>query len=313
MVTIGDVRPVNPVNKELSIGFKNPAYFWDVLAPPVEVPERSGTYFTWTKDFWFRRALSMDRAPTGPYSRTTMGLSSSTYETNEKGLEELVSEVIESASQTAEDLDTQAIAHLTEMMQIELEKMVAAATFVTGKWGTSNTLTGGNQWSDLAASNPLTDAETAKRTIRRATGRNPNSLAIGALTWEVLKEHPLVLDKYKHTQVGIMTPDLVASAMGIEKLYVMSSVENTAAEGQTFSGSDIWTDNALFFNRVPNPGLSVPNGAYTFIWNEKENFPWAMDQYESKETRGLVHRIFTHPDVVVTASDLGYMFLDTNA
>ena len=39
--TITDVRPVDPVMTQLSIGFKNPRYFWDQIAPPVEVAEKS--------------------------------------------------------------------------------------------------------------------------------------------------------------------------------------------------------------------------------------------------------------------------------
>ena len=66
---------------------------------------------------------------------------------------------------------------------------------------------------------------------------------VGALVWERLKEHPDILDKYKHTQSGIMTTSLVAAALEIDNLYVGKSIENTAKDGQTFSGADIWTDN----------------------------------------------------------------------
>jgi len=312
--TIRDVRPVDPVMSQLSIGFKNPRYYWDQIAPPVEVAEKSATYFVWTRDFWFRREAGALRSPSGQYTRLGLGVTSATYNALERGYEEVVHDPIAAASQTPEDLDTQAIAHLTEMIQIEMEKLVAAATFVTGVWGTTSTLSGGNQWSDYGNSDPIADADTAKRTIRRATGTEPGSLAIGALTWEVLKEHPLVLDKYKHTQTGIMTEDLVAACLGVGELFSMSSVENTAAEGATYSGSDIWGDNALFFNKTPTPGLMVPNGAYNFIWNETgDNFPWAAGNYRDEPVRADVHRVFTHSDVQIVASQLGYIYLDTNA
>ncbi len=311
--TMNDVRPVNPVMTQLSLGFKNPAYFWDFLAPPVKVDEQSGTYFTWTRDYWFRREAGAIRAPSGQYTRLGVGVSTATYSAFERGFEEVVHDPVREASQTPEALDAVAVQHLTEMIQIELEKQVAAATFVTGVWGTSTTLAGGDQWSDFANSDPIADADLAKRTIRRNTGAEPDSLAIGALPWEVLKEHPLILDKYKHTQTGIMTESLVAAALGIADLRVMKSVENTAAEGATFVGADIWTDSAVFFKRTPTPGLMVPNGAYTFIWDEKGNFPWAVDGYREEAIRADVHRVFTHPVVAITAAQYGYMLLDTNA
>jgi len=311
--TANDVRPVNPVMTNLSLGFKNPTYYWDKVAPPVEVTEQSGTYFTYTRDFWFRRQLGGKRAPTGAYQRTDFGVTSSTYAAIERGFEEPVSDVIKGASQTPESLDVLAVQHLTELMQLELELDSAADFFVTGQWGTSTTLAGGDQWSDLANSDPIANFDTAIRTIRRNTGAEPNFSALGALPWEVLKEHPLLLDKYKHTQTGILTEDLVAAALGINEIAVCKSIKNTAAEGATFVGADIWTDNALILMKTPTPGLMVPNGAYTFIWNEKGNFPWAMQNYFEDNTRSMIHRVFTHYDEQIVAAQYGFLFIDTNA
>lgn len=308
--TINDVRPVNPVMTNLSIGFKNEAFYADELFPPVEVSEKSGTYFIWTRDYWFRREAGSQRAATGPYTRLGVGVSTDTYRAEEYGYEELVADSVRKASQTPEALDTVAVQHLTEMLQIEIEKQAAADGFVTGIWGTSTTLTAGDQWSDLANSDPIANADTAERTIRRNTGQEPNVMLIGALVWESLKEHPLILDKYKHTQTGIMTEALVAAALGVETLRVMKSVENTAAEGATYVGADIWTDNVLFLRRTPSPGLMVPNGGYRFVWNEKDNFPWAIESYRDEPIRSDVHRIFSHWDNEITASQLGYMYLD---
>lgn len=311
--TSRDVRPVDPVMTNLSFGFRNPAYYWDQIAPPVEVSEQTGTYFTWTRDFWFRREAGAVRGPSAQYTRLGVGVSTSTYRAFERGFEEPVFDPIREASQTPENLDTVAVQHLTEMIQLEYEKDVSAAAFVTGVWGTSSTLAGANQWTDLANSDPIADADTAKRTIRRNTGAEPNFLAIGALPWEPLKEHPLLLDKYKHTQSGILTEDLVAAALDIGSMVVMKSVENTADEGITYTGADIWTDSALFLVKTPTPGLMVPNGAYTFVWNEKGNFPWAMQNYREEQVRADIHRVFTHYDSQITASQYGYLYLDTNA
>lgn len=311
--TANDVRPVNPVMTNLSIGFKNERYYWDQIAPPVEVSEQTGTYFTWTRDFWFRREDGAERPASGGYTRLGVGVSTSTYEAREYGYEELVFDVIRAASQTPESLDNIAVQHLSETIQIELEKQVQAAGFVTGVWGTTSTLSGTNQWSDYGNSDPIADIDTAKRTVRRNTGKNPTDMHIGALTWEVLKEHPLILDKYKHTQTGIMSEELVAAALGMSTLTVGTSVENTAAEGATFVGADIWPDSALLFVKTPTPGLMQPNGMYTFIWNEKGNFPWASEQYREEQTRADVHRTFSHWDTQITASQYGYIYLDTNA
>lgn len=307
--TLNDVRPVNPVLTDLSIGFKNERFLWDKIAPPAEKPEKSATYFTYTRDYWFRRLSGALRASSGPYTRADYGLSTATYNALERGFEKVIPDPDRAASQTPESLDAMATRFLTNLIQLELEKDVAAAAFITGVWGTSTTLAGTDQWSDFDASDPIDKIEVAKRTIRRNTGAKPNTLFLGALAWEKLKEHPLILDKYKHTMKGIMTPELVAAALELAEVVVGDSVENTAAEGAAFAGADIWTDNALLVVRN-DPAIDVAAGAFTFVWNEKNNVPWAVEDYRDENLRADVIRVFTHYDIKIVSAQHGYMFLD---
>jgi len=306
---VSDVRPINPVSSALSIGFKNDRFLWDMIAPVAEVAEKSATYFSYDRDFWMRQLEGAERAATGPYTRVGYGVSTATYNCLERGFEKALGDVVEAASQTPESLEVLDLAFLTNLIQLELDIEAAAAFFVTGKWGTSTTLSGGNQWSDFANSDPIADADTARRTVKRNTGSWPNSAFIGLLGWEKLKEHPLILDKYKHTQIGVMTPELVAAVLEIPELIVGDSIKNTANEGATYVGADIWTDNIIWVVRN-DPGLSVPNGAYTFMWNERGNIPWAVDSYREEGIRSTINRVFTHWDMKVVSAQHGYMHLD---
>jgi hypothetical protein len=119
----------------------------------------------------------------------------------------------------------------------------------------------------------------------------------------------MVIDKYKYTQTGVMTPALVAAALGIEEVIIGDSVENTANEGAAYTGADIWTDNALLLCRN-NPSLGVANGAYTFMWDERNNIPWAIDDYRDETKRSDITRGFTHLDPRITSSYHGYLYLD---
>ena len=204
---MGDVRPVDPVMTNLSIGFKNEAYYWDKLAPVVPVSEKSGTYFIWDKDYWLRKVAGSERAPSVPYTRVDKGVSTGTYECFERGYEELVYDPIRKASQTPEALDVQATAHLTEIMQLELEKLVAGTIWKTGVWGTDVTLSGTSQWSD-ATSNPITALDTAMRVVKRNTGSKPDVMFISGTVWDTLKEHPILIEKYKYSQKAILTEEL---------------------------------------------------------------------------------------------------------
>ena len=317
--TAKDLRPVDPILTNLSLGYKNLEFFWDKIAPYVEVPEATGTYFEYLRDYWFRRPEHGVRAPGGTYNRLGFGVTTGTYSVLEYGWEEAVDDVTKGRSQTPEDLEDLATQHLTNSMQLELETQAAAAYFITGVWGTSTTLSTSTpfQWSDYDQSDPMADAWTARRTIRRNTGSEPNRLFIGALAWEKLAEHPLILDKYKYTQTGILTEALVAAALGIEQLVVGKSVSNSAVEKApgtaSFTGADMWTDNALFLKVTDAPALMVPSGAYTIIWNEKGNVPWATERYREEQTRSDIVRIFSHWQMKIIAAQYGYIFLDAVA
>lgn len=310
--TLNDVRAVDPVLTDMSIGLKNNAFWWDQIAPVKEVSEQSGTFYIYTRDYWMRRWEGALRAPEGESTRIRYGVSTDTYTALERSLEKVLGRVTRAASQTPEDLQNQDTAFLTNAIQLELEKLAAAAFFVTGVWGTSTTLSGGNQWSDYANSDPIANADTAMNTVRRATGGKPNSMFVGVTAWQKLREHPLILDKYKHSQVGIMTPQLVAAVLEVDELLVGESAENTALPGGTYTGADIWTDNALFL-RKGQPTTGTPNGATTFVWNEAGNVPWAVESYDERKIVSTVTRVFTHVVPKVTSAQSGYMYLDAVA
>ena len=308
--TIKDVRPVDPVLTDLSIGFKNEAFMWDQIAPVKQVTQRSATYFTYDREYWLRRQDGAERAEGGSFQRVGFGVSSATYKALQYGFEQAVDDVTRDGSQTPETLDTLAVAFVTNLIQIELEKLVAAAFFATSKWGTDNTLSGNNQWSDFANSDPIGNIDTAIRTILRNTGARNNIRGfIGLTGWEKIKEHPLIIEKYKHTQTGIMTEELVAKALGLSSLTVGSAVENTAAEEATFVGADIWTDSLLVAAMNP-PGLQSATAGATIMWNQAGNIPWAIQRYREEAITSDIVRAFTHAVPKVVSAQHAYYFAD---
>ncbi|MDD4984181.1 MAG: major capsid protein [Dehalococcoidales bacterium] len=308
-----DVRLVNPVLTNLSLGYRNERFLWSKLAPELKVDQQTGTIPILTKDYWFRRAATAARAQDGGYVRVGYGIESDTYGCKEIGFEKLIDDPTRKASQFPESLDIVDTRFLTNLMELELEKLVAAACFVTSVWGTSTTLTSTDQWSDFDGSDPITKIDTATLTIKRNTGRKANTIFIGNSAWLKLKEHPLIIDKYKYTQRGIMTPELVAAVLDVQEIVVGDSVENTAAEKvpgtASFTGSDIWTDNCLIFLKEP-AGQGVANGAATIMWDEAGNVPWAVQSYRDEKVRGDVNRIFTHQSVKILSTQSGYIYLD---
>ena len=311
--TLKDVTLVNPVLTDLSIGYQNEALLWDKICPQKGVSYKTGTYPIYTRDYWFRRAQAAVRAEDGGYNRYGYGIGSGTYATVEIGFEKLLGDPTKAANQTGDDLADIDTRFLTTLMELELEKLVANDAFTASKWGTDSTLAGTNQWSDFDGSDPIANIDIALRTIRRNVGTVAKKIGCcGALAWEKLKEHPLVIDKYKHTQKGVMTPELVAAVLGLDEINVGWSVENTAYEKlpgtASFTGADIWTDNFLVRAEGANAMPSM-----VFIWEEDFKAPWVVENYRDDKVRGDVTRIRTHYDVVIASTQHGYLILDCAA
>lgn len=313
--TINDVRPIDPILTNLSIGYQNDEYIWDRVAPPVP-SDRSGTFFVYTRDFWFRSfeaAGGLVASENSQYKRGGYGVTSSTFETIQYGIEKLTDRPTIAGSQTPENLIDTDVAWVVNILALNYERLVAAATFITGVWGTSTTP--GSKWDDDTNGTPISDVLTGRQTIRRATGKNPNQMIIGAEPWDSVSEHADLLEKYKFTQPdgGVLGPDLVAQAFKLPSggLIIGEAIYNTALEGATFVGTDVWGDNALLMYQTP-PGQRVGMAVGTQIWDEAGQgaIPWALNQYATENQRANVVQGFYHAVPTLSSTVSGYILLD---
>ena len=59
---------------------------------------------------------------------------------------------------------------------------------------------------------------------------------------------------------------MVAGLLDLERILVIKSIKNTAAEGVTASYSFTASKDALLAYVNPNPGLLAPSAGYNFMW-----------------------------------------------
>lgn len=305
--TTTDVH-VDAALSQISIAYKNAGYISRDIFPQVQVAKQSDKYFVWTKDSWFRNHVQI-RAPGAVFPEGGLELSSVQYVANVYDLAFPLPDEVLANQDPAIDLATAGAEWLADQFLLNEEIQWAADHFVTGVWGTSNTP--GNNWDDFESGDPITDVLTAKQTIKTNTGVFPNTMVVGQKVWdEGLKEHPLLLDKYKYTQKGVLTEDLVASALGIDRLLVGSASQNTAKEGATFSASNIFGSNALYLYVPPSAGLMTPAAGYTFVWPiDNGGLDVQVSRIrEDNRKRDLLMALHAW-DQKITGSDLGYIDL----
>src|SRR3990167_3594261 len=223
----------------ISIAFSNDSYVADKVFPLVPVDKNSDYYFTFTRDFWFRNSVAL-RGPGSRYPAGGFEISNTQYICINRALSFPMPRETIANQDAAIDLRTDGAEWLAQQFQLDREIALATKIFDASAWNSSVTKSGTGQWSDYANSDPIGDIETGKETVKKAIGRYPNVMLMGAEVWDKLKFHPDLLDIYKHTELAVLKPPQVAAVFdGIEQLLVGDAIRNTAAEGVTFSGGYI--------------------------------------------------------------------------
>jgi hypothetical protein len=133
--------------------------------------------------------------------------------------------------------------------------------------------------------------------------------------WLKLIDHPDLVDRVKYGQTAgrpaTVSREALAAILELDRILVMGSIENTAAEGQTASHSFIGAKSSLLCNVAPSPGLLTPSAAYTFSWtgylgagnegNRIKRYRWEIIASDIVE----IEMAF---DTKLVAPELGYFF-----
>ena len=281
--------------------YSNAMFVAEEFAPRLSVSLDSDDYFIFDKGAWFRVTAVEDRKAGTRAPRNGYTLSSSKYSLNYIAQAHPIPDrVVENADDVIRPYEN-GTNYVMQMVMLQREIMTASAFFGTSKWGTDSTKSGTDQWSDYSNSDPANDVQTAITTIQKNTGIKPNVALMGQEVMDKLVLHPDGLDRFKHTQTGVMTLEMVQQWLNIPKIIVGGAVKNTAEEGQTDSMAYIWGKNCLIAYVTDGPSIDQASAAYIF---QKDGVK-TKRYYEDAEAQDVVEaEIATDP--VITGSDLGY-------
>ncbi len=269
---------VDAVLTDISIAFMQDTdkFVATKVFPIVSVDRQSDKYFTYNRDDWFReearkRAASTESAGSG------YELSTQTYTADVWAVHKDIDDQLRANADTVIGLDRDATEWVTRQLLMKMESEWVSAFFSTSLWtgaATTNDQVGVTgapaadqflRWED-AASTPIEDIATLMDQMEQKTGFRPNKFVIGRQIETVLKNHPDILDRIKHTQKGVVTMDLVADLLGLEEIIVASATRNTAAEGASDSYSFYFGNDALLIYAAPSASLLHPSAGYQFAW-----------------------------------------------
>ena len=307
---------VNDVHQDailtnLSIRYSNELYIAQQVLPKVTVGKASDKFYVFNQSDFFRneagRRAAGTEGPVGGYR-----LSTDTYATDQRSMAVYVADEERTNADAGLDLEVQAVEYCADKVLLGLEAEVASVIFTSTNYATnhSETLTGTNQWSD-ATSTPISAIDTAGSLISSKIGRKPNLLVLGEDAFLQLKNHPDIAEVLKYTQAAVITEQLLASVLQVDRVLVGRAIYDSAGEGDTDVYARVWTaDSAALLYVAPSAGLRTLSYGYSFVW---QGFDMVTERWREPRLRSDGFRTIHQWDTKVTCNTAGYLWSDVKA
>ena len=307
--TVSDVH-IDAALSTIAVAYKNKSFIADQVFPLVQVDKQSDKYFVWDKGSFLTNQIEK-RTPGDTYPEGRIKLSNDNYYCDEYHLAYRIPWENKKNQDQAVQLEQTGAEWLAQQFDLNREIQIAATINVTSVWD-NNPVVGTDfiAWDDEDNSNPPEDIDAYSATIEQNTGVTPNTLVIGRQVFNILRRHPILVDMFKYTGVGILNEAQVAQALGVEKLLIGRAVQRTSHEGaSSATQAYVWGKHALLLYVPARPAIREPAAGYTFVWNiDGSGFnvaitPWTDESRDSDVLKGK-HAF----DFKVVGTDLGAWF-----
>ena len=278
--------------------------------PTVPVTKQSDKFFTYTQEDFFRDEVQ-NRADGTESAGSGYGLSTDSYSASVWALHKDIGDQTRANADAPLNMDQDATRYLSQQMLIRQERDWATNYFGTSIWG--NDVTPSTLWSASSGSDPIGDVQTGINTVLTNTGYRPNVGVCSYAVFSILKNHADLVERYKYTTSESLTTTLIARTLGLDELYVMGSIVNTADEGASASYSQIGDKDMLLAYVPDSPGLMQPSAGYNFSWTGLANSggfgtATSVSRFRMDHLRADRLEIQSSWDYKVVSSALGYFF-----
>lgn len=308
----GDVH-INRALTNVSFAYMQSAenFIASRVFPVVPVQKQSDLIWSFDPQ-QFNKNLLRKRAPSTEAAIAGLEASTVPYYAHVWALGSDISDQTRSNADTAWNLDRQYTEFLTNTALINREQNFINNFLTTGVWGTD--LQGGTdfvQWDD-ATSTPIETIRLAARTLQRRTGLRANKLVLGRKTFDILIDHPDIVDRVKYGQTpngpALVNMNALAALFNVDEVLVANAVENVDGV------QDFVFDNGALLVHSPNnatPQMAAAGMTYSWTGYTGANgvggriFKFRMDHLRSDRIE-----IELAYDQRVTSPTLGIFFND---
>lgn len=281
----------------VAIKYKNPAFVAEQIAPVVRVNKESDKYYIFGKEEL--RDKDSLRAAGAEANEIEWDVDTATYSAEEYALKYLLPDRVRDNADVAVQPRITTTEKLTKWIQLGYEKRIQAIAQNTANVGGNHAAA--TKWDAASGQDPEADVDTAKTSIRRTAGVEPNTILMSEAVWQALRRW------LKSQLTNLVYQEYIAmgkppATLWNLKLIVAGSIENTAAEGQANSIADIWSDNVIVAYVEPAPSLDSLSFMYTFRSRDFRTKAWREEKRD-----GEFIEVGVIQDEKLVASDAGYL------
>lgn len=303
----------DPVLTQIAVAFETEtSYIANSLFPTVTVGTQSGRYPVFGRSAFSQHPGGTRRAP-GARANETEGrkrYAEDVYFATEDALEELTpDEEIENAPQ-GENPENDAVEALVNDLLIGKELEVRDMLYDPTAYHTDHVITlgVGEGINEYGTSDPIGLFRDAFLQFHRSTGTVPNT---GVIPWEVmryLEDHPSLIERYAPFG-GMITPQQIATVLGLQTILVPGGNYNGENPGQQAAMQEIWGSENIILGLVPGrPARGTPALGYEFLWPIPGGGRRAADRIQVDRRRdndriGWINRVRRRADRKLVGKD----------
>lgn len=292
----------------ISLGFPNNGFVGEQLFPVVRVKKQSDKYRWFGREAWLPETSDF-RAP-GTEANEIPGLkvSDETYYAQEHSLQIAVTDEERENADAPLSPDKDGTELVTS--KILLAREVAMQKLVTNvsnyAAGLSVTLSGGQQFNEYSTSDPITVFRTAMRAVHAKVFFEPNVAVIPYQVMSVLEDHPDIIERIKYSERAILTPEIIAAVLGLQKVIIPGvgiGTGQVGASGFAITAGYLWGKDIVLAWVPPSPGMNIPAFAYEFAWTYGGS-PQIVDRWREDRRKSDLIRVSRRYDLKMVGVEI---------
>lgn len=299
----------NPANihidaplSQFALAYKQTGFVGYDVSPVVRVAKESDYYYIFGSSYEHTTPGNFVRADGAPANEIRFSVSNTTYTCEEYSARYFLSDRKQRNADPQVRLDMIGTQLLKQ--KLDLAKEVRLQDLLQGTGGSISGATPGTKW-DVTGADIEGDINTARQTIMKATGVQPNFMLMSrevhdALYVAIKDFHNSNLTVADRLSFGSLPPNL----WGL-RVIVADAIKNASNPGQTASNGFLWNDTVVLGYIEPSPSLETMSLIYTF----QVQAP-SVIRYRDEERRGEYIELSLLETEKVVCASAGYRITD---